>query len=1140
MDQRQARVLEGQYAGGDGHLERRAEGLGHGVGQAEFLLDVQVADAGGELYGLVHGVDPDYAVVAGRGLHHAHDVLVDLLGPPGAGDGLDHVPALEDLVEVVFAEHFIPGAGRAACDAGERHRVEVEAVAFGERGLVGGERRGGGAAGKGRRGSRAGDFQRPALVVRVEELAAALRGLAFPLYRDAQGRHVGQQVVELGDAAALGVVGGQDGDVRFVLQRGGGESAEHALGAALYESAHALGVHAFKLLDEFHGAGHLLDQHVVDALLVDGEEVRGNVGQDLHVRRFYRDVLEELAVRAHGRRHYFGMEGVAHGDLPRLYAQVLEHLDGGFHGLGFAGYHGLQRAVLVGADDIAFDLLQFYFHLVAAPGDGGHLAGVGYLDVGHFLGAAGNGAQAVLEGEDARGGGGGVLAQGVAYGHVGLYAEFLEQAVHRYVGGHHGRLGQLGLLDGGFALGQLFLALAGLAPDGVGQAHAYHFLQDHVGLVEGFLHDVVLGGQVPHHVHVLGALPGEQQPDLRVVLAGLEGVNAFQLEIERRRGPGFILGVPGQEVYLLRQVLRRLGYDGHAPGGLGLGLPRLGEDGNGVGFGPVRNGAAHGRPGLRYDVGGRGAGESYGLALYGGESGLRVFHYFGLRAGCGFSRGPGKPLVIRAGVFFHGHVEVGAAETERRNVGAADAVLLPLFRFGDHAEQVQVNAGIGLHVVDGGGQGLVVKGQGGFGYADRAGGGLGVADLGFNGGKSQLLPPAHVRAEHFLQHLHLGGVAHLGGGAVRFHEIHVGRGIVHPGESVLDGDLLALGIGGGDALALAVGGGAYGVHQGVDLVAVADRVGEAFKDINGNGFRHYEPVGPFVERIGTFGRQRADLAELHESRGAHHLVGAARHRHVELAGAQAQHGVIQRRHGGGAGRVHGHVGAVEIENIGYAAGGHVGQLAGHGVFGDVDDARVYASLVFFYHGALLVGRQRGERGGLLQDILVVELVDAQVGHFLAHRAHGVADDGGGHFRVERFLVVAGIFQGHAHGLYGHLLQAGDLRGGLGRDLVADRVELKAFYEAAYLGIGLVRGFVVFREIELPVPAVRRHFADAVAAFQDVLPERVLVKGFGGYYSKTDYRYFFIVHNLVAFLCWLVLFNPAPLLKGLPVVINCVG
>ena len=372
-----------------------------------------------------------------------------------------------------------------------------------------------------------------------------------------------------------------------------------------------------------------------------------------------------------------------------------------------------------------------------------------------------------------------------------------------------------------------------------------------------------------------------------------------------------------------------------------------------------------------------------------------------------------------------------------------------------------------------------------------------------------------MRAENFLENLDLRGVAYLGGGAVGFHKIHFGRGIIHLGEGVLYGYFLALWVGGGDALAFAVRGGAHGVHQGVDLVAVPHGVGQALQDINRDGLGHHEAVGPFVEGIGAFRRQRAYLAELHEGGRRHHFIGPARYRHVEFACPQAHHRVVQRGQGGGAGRVHGHIGSVEIENIGYPAGRHVGQFARHSVFGYFQDPRVHARFVLFDERFALFLRQGGESRGFFKDILIIELVDAQIGHFFAHRAHGVAYYGRRHLGVKRFFIVAGVFQGHPHGFDGHLLQAGDLDSGLGRYLVTDRVELEAFYEAAYLGIGLVRGFMVFRIVESPVPAVGRNLGDAVAAFQHIFPEFFLIKGFRGYYSETYYRYFFIIHNLVA-------------------------
>ncbi len=456
--------------------------------------------------------------------------------------------------------------------------------------------------------------------------------------------------------------------------------------------------------------------------------------------------------------------------------------------------------------------------------------------------------------------------------------------------------------------------------------------------------------------------------------------------------------------------------------------------------------------------------------------------------------------LVLAVVFFHQHVEIGPAEPERRDVGPPEAVGLPGFRFRDHPEKVLVYARVKVHAVDGGGQGLVIKGQCGLHHAHRAGGGFRMAYLRFYRGQPYLLAAFKVGPEKFFQRAHFGGVADAGGRAVGFHQVHLAGIVVHLREGVLYGQLLALGVRGGDALALAVGGGADGIYQRVDPVAVADSVGIAFKDVDRHGLGHHEAVGPFVESPGAVGRKGAYLAELDIGGGGHHLVRAAGHGHIELAGAQAQHGVVQGGQGRGAGRVHRHVRAGHVENISYAAGRHVGQLARHGVLGYLEDVLVHAYFVFFYD-VIAVGLGQAREGlALAYEILVQEFVNPQVGDFLAHGAHRVAHHHGGLLRVEGFLVVAGIFQRHPDGLYGYLLQAGDLGGGLRRYLVPDGIELEVLYEAAYLGIGLVRGFVVVGIIELPVPAVLGDLADAVLSVQYILPKLFFISGFRGGYA----------------------------------------
>ena len=82
----------------------------------------------------------------------------------------------------------------------------------------------------------------------------------------------------------------------------------------------------------------------------------------------------------------------------------------------------------------------------------------------------------------------------------------------------------------------------------------------------------------------------------------------------------------------------------------------------------------------------------------------------------------------------------------------------------------------------------------------------------------------------------------------------------------LDRQPLADRVGRGDALALAVAGAADAAQHGVDAVAVALGVGQALEHEQRGALAHHEAVGAGVERPGAGGRQRADLAELHERR----------------------------------------------------------------------------------------------------------------------------------------------------------------------------------------------------------------------------------------------------------------------------------
>ncbi len=192
----------------------------------------------------------------------------------------------------------------------------------------------------------------------------------------------------------------------------------------------------------------------------------------------------------------------------------------------------------------------------------------------------------------------------------------------------------------------------------------------------------------------------------------------------------------------------------------------------------------------------------------------------------------------------------------------------------------------------------------------------------------------HGVSKHVLHRLELGRVAHRRGGAVPFDQdsfVGCEVGILpgaHHGKSLTDR------VGGGDALAFAVAGGPNAADYGVDAIAVTLGIRQALEQEQACALAHHEAVGAFRVGTRTGSRECSNLAELHESAGAHVPVDAARDDRVVVAFDQAARSCRDGRHGRGAGSVAGVVGATEVEDVGDSPGDAVGQLTRHRVLGD--------------------------------------------------------------------------------------------------------------------------------------------------------------------------------------------------------------
>ena len=610
-------------------------------------------------------------------------------------------------------------------------------------------------------------------------------GLALPERREVdrypRDREAAEALLQAGDAVLPLAIEG-DRQVRAIAEDAVDELAEHAAGADLQEHARAARPHALDLLDEAHRPRDLLGEPGADPVRVRGIRRRLGVGPHLGGGRRDGDPGEEFGEPRARRRHQWAVERRRHGQAlggDALARQVL--LDDGDLGLG-AGEHDLGGMVVVGHDDRGAELREERAHLVERPRHGGHRAGR-CGGVAHELAAtAGDGDQAgVIEG--ARGGERGDLAEAVAAQAQGRDAGRAHHAEERQAGEADGRLGPLG---GGEPLGLRLPVRVG--EHGARVRHVVDALTIEArrgGLVPDGARDVEAHRDLGPHPDVLAALSGEQEGDRAG--AGAYPVVHARRRRERRvrlRGePGARLLELGDEVdHVARHHREAVGVRGAER--LLRGAREIGEGGR------IRPRGAAG-----------------GLLAPGGEPRrARVREHQELGGEAAEAEGArGGP-----GVLLQRDVEVAPAEAEARHRRAprVRGVPDPRARLGVEVERalLDLELGIGPVHLDGGRQHLVVQGHDGLEHPRGARGGLGVADLRLHRAERAPLPVGAARlAEGDLEPLELGGVAGLGGRAVRLDELDGVRPVAGDLVGAPERARLALGQRRVDALAAAVG-----------------------------------------------------------------------------------------------------------------------------------------------------------------------------------------------------------------------------------------------------------------------------------------------------------------------------------------------
>ncbi|GCB53537.1 hypothetical protein SNL152K_10895 [Streptomyces sp. NL15-2K] len=721
--------------------------------------------------------------------------------------------------------------------------------------------------------------RRPVLLVlegvggQVEPLGRVGGAERRPVHGGAGDVDPGQRGEERGDLVAVPALRGDAR--RRVRQVLGDHRGQHGVGAEFQVAPGTQGVERVDGVGEPDRAADLVDPVVGVAPLPHGDRTAGHAGDRGEGRFGEAERVHNGAELGEHRLHQPGVEGVAGPQPVRLPACVAglvrEAVDRGLR----AGEHDRGRAV----DRGDVEVVQSGFPYGVLGGLHGEHRAAGRQRL-HQPAARDDQRGGVVQGEHPGGMGGRDLADGVAGDDLRLQAEAAHGLQQGDLDREQGRLGVAGPVQQ--------VAVEHL-PQRTVPRLPYEVPVDRGGDgVEGLGVPGEPLGEPPPHGEPLCALPGEQEGELAAgglagdqAGAGLADGEGGQAALQgvpvvgEHHGAVFQRGAPGRQRPAqvadrrLRPVLDK-----------GVELPGLCAEGFGV-------------PGGEHD------GQWHGNRLP--------------RLGLGRGRR-----------FLDDHVDVGAADAERRDAGPAGGVpARPGAGLGQqlHRSGGPVDVRAGLVQVERPGHGLVAQRQYGLHHAGDARGGLGVADVRLDRAEPGRAAADAVLAVGGEDGLGLDRVAEGGAGAVCLDQLDVVDGQPGVGQGLPDDPLLGGAVRRGDAVAGAVLVDRAALDHAEDGVAEALCPGEPFQQHQADALGEPDAVGGGGERLAaTVGGQAALPAELGERARGGHDGDAAGQRHRAFVGAQGLGGEVESDQRGGAGGVDRDRGAFQPECVGHPAG----------------------------------------------------------------------------------------------------------------------------------------------------------------------------------------------------------------------------
>ena len=328
-----------------------------------------------------------------------------------------------------------------------------------------------------------------------------------------------QKMSEIVNSRTLSLRGIQSNGIPFgeagiIAKNGVHKPSEGRSGTDFHERADSGMSHVADFLNELHRLRKLPGEQGTHLVRVFRVAMSSGVGENRGGRLREDDRIEDFAEGSLCVTDQGTMKCRGHGEAGLSHLSLLQNRDRLFDHSSRTGQHRLIRGILVGNHQIEFGFLQHLLNVLKRSMYREHRPSIAIAQRGHEMPAKPRKMMQRSRIEHSRRTESGEFAIAMSCISIGLQAKGFQNLQGTERDSADGRLRDLGLAKSSLLFGSRFDIENGVRIDEITEAF-FGFApgqtsEDAIGLVQDFLHDRKLTGEIAEHSHILRSLTGEQ------------------------------------------------------------------------------------------------------------------------------------------------------------------------------------------------------------------------------------------------------------------------------------------------------------------------------------------------------------------------------------------------------------------------------------------------------------------------------------------------------------------------------------------------------------------------------------------------------------------------------------------------------